>query len=516
MLLSRFLEQSAQLYPDKVALICCGKRITYAEIDRASNSLGNAIIETGFRRQERGIVFLDNSIESVVSIFGILKAGGIFVVLNSQIKAKKLEYILSDCQARLLVTDSKHISQISRIISNLPSLEHIIITDYDDVDPVYKQLASPDLLSYKTIIEQHSPDIIAARSIDIDLAGLIYTSGSSGNPKGVMLTHHNMESAANSVIQYLENNSDDIIMSTLPLSFSYGLYQIITSFKCGATVVLGKSFIFPEQIINLVVREKVTGWPMVPTIIALLLKMKNLDKHDYSCLRYITSASQTLPIKHIAQLREIFPAVKIYSMYGLTECKRVSYLPPEQLDKRPGSVGKAMPNTEVFIVDENGKEITEAETSGELVVRGANVMKGYWNLPEETAKALRPGIYPDERVLYTGDIFQKDNEGFLYFLGRRDDIIKVGGQRVIPIEVENVLCEMKDVVEAAVIGVEDDVLGQSVKAFVNLADSSKINEKDIITFCHKHLEPFAVPKHVVFRKELPKTESGKVKKQELR
>ena len=516
MLLNEFLEKSAEFYPDKVALICRDKRLTFIKIDNAANSLSNALMEEGFQKQDRAIIYLDNSIESVISLFGILKAGGVFVIVNPQVKARKLEYILGDCQARVLITNMKHLVEVSEILLHLPSLGQIMVTDYERASTINELITGSRVLSYRTILEECSPARTIPCCIDIDLASLIYTSGSSGSPKGVMLTHHNMVSAATSIIQYLGNNSDDIIIDTLPLSFDYGLYQVLMSFEFGGTVVLEKAFVYPQQIIDLVVKEKVTGWPIVPTIAAILVRLKNLDKHDFSSLRYITSTAQALPPKHIAQLREIFPRVKIYSMYGLAECKRVSYLPPEELDKRPSSVGKAMPNTEAYIVDEKGEEITEAGKPGELVVRGSNVMKGYWNLPKETAKALRPGPYPGEKVLYTGDLFEKDEEDYFYFVGRKDDIIKTAGHMVSPKEVENVLCEREDVVEAAVVRVEDEILGKAIKAFVHLTDTSEATEEDIVRFCSERLEDFAVPKYVSLCRALPKTASGKVRKRDLR
>lgn len=329
------------------------------------------------------------------------------------------------------------------------------------------------------------------------------------------MTHLNMVSAATSITQYLGNTGDDIVLDTLPLAFDYGLYQVLMAFMFSGTVILETGFIYPQQVINILVREKVTGWPIVPTIAAILVRLKNLDKLSFPSLRYITSTGQALPPKHSAYLRKTFPGVKIFSMYGLTECKRVAYLPPEELERRPESVGKAMPNTETYIVDDNGKEITEAGRPGELVVRGSNVMKGYWNLPQETAKALRPGPYPGEKVLYTGDLFSQDKEGYLYFLGRKDDIIKTAGHMVSPKEVENVLCEREDVVEAAVIGVEDEILGKAIKAFVHLTDASQSTEEDIIKFCSQRLEDFAVPKSVIFCAALPKTTTGKVQKRDL-
>jgi amino acid adenylation domain-containing protein len=515
MLLNDLLETSAYLFPQKVAIICQAKRYTYFEIDSDANSFGKALIEKGFQKQDRVIIYLDNSFESVISIFGILKAGGIFVVINAAVKPRKLETILSDCIGRVLITDSKHVMELSAAGSSLSGLAFIVVTDPEKNNIAQKSINNVSLFSFREMIEGNEPAPFAQSCIDIDLASLIYTSGSSGSPKGVMLTHHNMISAVNSITKYLENNQDDIIINTLPLSFDYGLYQILMAFKFGASVVLENGFIFPEQIINLVVKENVTGWPMVPTIVAILCRLKNLGKHDFSHLRYITSTGQVLPTSHIYRLREVFPGVKIYSMYGLTECKRVSYLPPQDIDRKPGSVGKSIPNTEVYLVDDKGQEINGGGIAGELVVRGSNVMQGYWNLPELTERVLRPGRHLGEKVLYTGDLFKKDDEGYLYFLGRKDDIIKTSGYMVSPKEVENVISEMEDVIEAAVIGVPDDILGQAVKAYVHLSDSSKVKEKDILQFCYQNLESYAIPKYIKLFGPLPKTESGKINKREL-
>jgi long-chain acyl-CoA synthetase len=515
MLLNEFLEKSADLYPHKIALICQGKQFTYADINQKAVSLAHSLKSLGFQRQERVIVQLENSAESIIALFGILKADGIFIILNPKTKAKKLAYIISDCRSRILITDANHAQQLCEIFPDLPGLNQIVLTDRKKYSPPAELKGTVNWLSFNNMIETITAEKISPQNIDIDLASLVYTSGSSGNPKGVMLTHLNMVTAANSITQYLENRHDDIIMDTLPLSFDYGLYQIIMAFKLGATVVLEKGFIFPEQIINTVVRERVTGWPIVPTIAAMLCRLKNLERHDFSSLRYISSTGQVLPPNHIARLREAFPRVKIFSMYGLTECKRVSYLSPDQLDKRPGSVGKAIPNTEVYVVDDSGNIIREPGRSGELVVRGSTVMRGYWGLPEETRRALRPGFYPGEIVLYTGDLFKQDEEGYLYFLGRKDDIIKTSGHMVSPKEVENVLCEIEDVVEAAVIGVPDDVLGRSIKAFVCLTAHSSLTEKDVLDFCYKNLEDYAVPRSIIIRDSLPRTDTGKIQKRDL-
>jgi long-chain acyl-CoA synthetase len=515
MLLNDFLTKSAELQPEKVALICQGKRLTYGEIDQASNSLGNALVEEGFKRHDRAIIYLDNSAESVISIFAILKAGGIFVPISPQVKLNKLGYIINNCQPHLLITSQEKLGKISGDISDFKGLELIIPIDSSDSDTETICAANARILYYQDILKHNPHTAVEQRCIDADLASLIYTSGSSGDPKGVMLSHLNMVSAANSITSYLENTSHDIIMDALPLSFDYGLYQVLMSFSFGGTVVLEKSFTYPQKIIEQVIAEKVTGWPMMPTMIAILIRLKNLKKHDFSNLRYITSTGQTLPQAHLSMLREFLPKVKIYSMYGLTECKRVSYLDPEKLDQKPNSVGKAMPNVEAYIVDNDGKEITQAGVPGELVVRGSNVMQGYWNLPQETGKVLRPGLYPGEKALYTGDIFEKDEEDYLYFLGRKDDIIKTSGFLVSPKEVENVLCQMADVIEAAVIGVDDEILGKAIKAFVHLKSNAEVSEDEIFKYCSEHLEQHAVPRYVSICKALPKTSTGKIIKQSL-
>jgi acyl-CoA synthetase (AMP-forming)/AMP-acid ligase II len=325
-----------------------------------------------------------------------------------------------------------------------------------------------------------------------------------------MLTHLNIISAASSITTYLENTPDDIIINLLPLSFDYGLYQALMAFKVGGTLVLERSFTYPHSVIETIIREKVSGLPIVPTISAVLLQL-DLSPYQFPALRYISNTAAALPTNHMLGLRQLFPQVRIYSMYGLTECKRVSYLPPDQIDIRPTSVGRGMPNEEVYIVDENGRRVPP-NVVGELVVRGANVMKGYWELPEETEERLKPGPFPGEKVLYTGDLFRMDQDGYLYFFGRKDDIIKTRGEKVSPKEVEDVLYSLPGIAEAAVIGVPDEVLGQAIRAVVTLREGTQLTEKDVLRHCAEHLENFMVPQSVIFMSSLPKTGSGKINK----
>ena len=516
MLVHEFLEQSAKRLPNKKALIYQNERLNYKDIENTTNSLANALINHNLKKQDRAAIFLNNSVESVISLFGILKASGIFVVINSQTKAKKTEYILNDCQVKTLITDRRHLEETSNILTNCPNLKTIIITDdYKKIQIPVDTKIQPKIYSFQKLLNDYPTTPPLNKCTDNDLASLIYTSGSTGNPKGVMLTHLNMVSAANSIIKYLENTDEDIIINCLPLSFDYGLYQVLMSIKFGGTVVLERSFLYPYKIIDLIIKEKVTGFPLVPTIAVILFQLKKLQKYDFSNLRYITNTAQALAPQHIFQLQKIFPNTKIYSMYGLTECKRVSYLPPEELSKRPTSVGKPMPNTEAYIVNKKGEKITKPGEIGELVVKGPNVMKGYWNLPEETAMTLKPGIHPDEKILYTGDLFKMDEEEYLYFIARKDDMIKTAGERVSPKEIENVLYNNKEIREAAVIGIPDEILGQAIKAFVSLKKDSELDEKKIIQYCSKHLENFMVPKHIEIRQQLPKTTTGKISKKDL-
>jgi acyl-CoA synthetase (AMP-forming)/AMP-acid ligase II len=324
-----------------------------------------------------------------------------------------------------------------------------------------------------------------------------------------MMTHQNVVAAATSITTYLENLPDDIILNVLPISFDYGLYQVLMAVKVGATLVLEKSFAFPQAIFNRIREERVTGLPLVPTMAALILQMKDLKPSDFPHLRYITNTAAALPPSHIMRLQELFPTASLYSMYGLTECKRCTYLPPSELRRRPSSVGIAIPGTEAYVVDDDGAHAKPGEV-GELVIRGAHVMKGYWENPEATDRALKPGQFPWEKVLHTGDLFRTDDEGFLYFVGRKDDIIKSRGEKVSPKEVENVLYALPAIREAVVVGVPDPILGMAIKAVVAQAPGAGLNEQSIIRHCAKHLEDYMVPKIVEFRDALPKTESGKI------
>lgn len=506
MLVQEFLQNSAAHRPDKVALICDQQRLTYADLEVMANRLAQALVENGLQRGERVVIFLNNSVEAVVAIFATLKAGGVFVVVNPTTKAQKLAYILHNCQARVLCSESRQIALTDALLSGRSSLRlHLLCGK--QAAPLAS--AREHCLAFDTVQRDYPATCPPSRNIDLDLACLIYTSGSTGSPKGVMSDHDNVDFATGSIITYLRNVAEDIVINALPLSFDYGLYQLLMVFKFGGTLILERGFTYPAAILKTMAAERVTGFPGVPTMFALLLQM-DLNPYDLSSLRYLTNTGAALPPGHITAIQQKFPWACLYSMYGLTETKRTLYLPPDQLAKRPGSVGIAIPGTEVWLEDENGQRLGPGHI-GELVVRGRHVMRGYWGEPGLTAQRYRPGPLPGERLCYTGDLFLMDEAGYFYFVGRQDDIIKCKGEKVSPKEIENVLYELPGVIEAAVIGVPDPVMGQAIKAFV-VPNGAGLTEAAVLAHCRAHLENLLVPKCVEFRAALPKTTSGKISK----
>ena len=518
-LVHEWLRRSARRFPDKEALICGNQRLTYKDLDRRSDHLAAALRDIGIHRHDRAAILLDNSFETVISLYGILKAGGVFIILAGSVKGAKLRYVLENSGADVLITNTSKAGVVNGALERMQRSIKIIWAGSKNRIPgkfTRSSLSWDEIFSnYDDTAKRYKNDDRLPRCIDVDLAALIYTSGTTGEPKGVMVTHHNMISAARSVIQYIDNNTHDRILNVLPLSFCYGLYQVIMAVMFGGTVVLEQSFMYLHNILTRISEEKVTGFPVVPTMVAMLLKMHNLSEYDISSLRYITNAGAALPVEHIRSLQKLMPDTRIFSMYGLTECIRVSYLPPDELEQRPASVGKPMPDCEVFIVDQDGNEAGVGRP-GELVVRGSNVSQGYWKDPELTSKIYRNELYPAERILYSGDYFRRDDCGFLYFLGRQDDMIKSRGERISAREIENILCAFDGVAEASVFGVSDDILGQAVKAYIVTVPSHKLTEKDVLKYCVANMETFMVPKYIEFVDKLPVTDNGKIDKRKLK
>lgn len=509
MLIHDVLERSAGQFASKAALICDDERVTYQDLDDRSNSLAVYVQSMGIQRGDRVAIFMPNGVDAVVSLFGILKANAVFMVIHPGTKPDKVRYMLKDAEAVGIILGRDQTPMLRELCDGIPSLRFVL------TNGVTPTTSSEGLLvtefSKATTANTVSPPQRVA--IDLDLAALIYTSGSTGTPKGVMCTHRNMVTATQSIGQYLEATSDDVVLSLLPLSFDYGLYQVFIAFHAGATLVLERGMLFPRLILKRMRTECVTGFPGLPSIFHALLTLADEDYEGLN-LRYITNTGDALTPRTIEQLTKRFPSAKVFSMYGLSECKRVSYLPPDQIRNRPTSVGIPIPNTEVFIFNERGEVVGEGET-GELVVRGSHVTRGYWGQPEETSRKFRMDIIPGETLLFTGDMFSRDHEGYLYYHGRRDNLLKVRGFRVDPSEIEAVIDQIEGVRQSVVVGKPDSVLGHSLVAVIVPQEGMFLREFDVIAYCKARLEEWLVPSQVVFRKSCPTTLSGKTDRKAL-
>jgi acyl-CoA synthetase (AMP-forming)/AMP-acid ligase II len=449
-------------------------------------------------------MFSDNTIETAVSFWGILAASGVAVPISPLTKTDKLAWLLDHCGASALITEHRLTAVFVPAARRASQLRTVLVSDLAGrVEPGETDLASA------LAVESDAPP--PSRNEEADLAALIYTSGSTGRPKGVMLTHRNMISATESICQYLMLREDDVVHGIMPMAFDYGLYQLLLTVRQGARLVLAAPFTLPGQVLKQAAAEGVTFFPGVPTVFAMLGELKDVSRWNLSRVRAVTSTAAALTDRHIATIHRIFPNARIFSMYGVTECKRCTYLPPEDLERKPGSVGIAIPNTELWLVDDQERRVG-ADQVGQLVIRGPTVMRGYWGDPQETSRVLRPGPAAGELVLYTGDLCRLDEDGYVYFVGRMDDIIKSRGEKVPPQEVEMVLNAIPGVKETAVVGVADELLGQAVKAFVVPEEGATLSETELWRGCRDKLEGFMVPKSIAIVPSLPKNANGKINK----
>ena len=506
-LLHDALLASAEVNPDATVAVTDGTSHSYGEMLDAALRLAAALQDEGVCRGDRVAIYMENSWSAAVGIYATLLAGATITVVNPQTKTDKLAYILADSEARALIADAHLATQFLPTLDRAPSVRVVLCSE-----PVP---SAERVVSLGDAMANASPRPRASGVIPIDLAAIIYTSGSTGSPKGVMMTHQSMVFAAGSIAEYLGLERADRILNVLPLAFDYGLYQLLMAVSVGATLVLERSFAFPVSVLRRAVDEQVTVFPLVPTIAATVLSLKKRTDWVLPSVTCVTNTAAALHADFIPRLEDVFPRARIFAMYGLTECKRVSYLEPDRLADKPTSVGKAIPGTEVFLLTPDGRPVPPGEP-GILHVRGPHVMRGYWKQPELSAHMLKPGRLPGERVLCTHDFFTMDADGDLYFVGRTDDIIKTRGEKVSPIEVENVLHRVPGVREAAVVGVPDEMLGEAIRAFVVLDEGARLTEQDIRKVCLRDLESYMVPRDVVFLDELPKTATAKIQTKGLR
>ena len=487
------------------ALVADGRRYTFGELLASARRLATALRERGVGRGDRVAIALENSWACIVSIYATLIAGAVIVLIHPQTRTEKLTFILRDSGARGLIVEGRHGALVAQALDRLDVRPATLATD-----PSGNSAAE----SFDAALASAAPLAAPVPVIPLDLAAILYTSGSTGEPKGVMQTHQSMVFTVGSLVEYLRLTPSERILCVLPLSFDYGLYQLLMAVSLGACLVLEQSFTFLGQLFERLSSEHITVFPGVPTIFATLIAAHRRKSLHFPLITRVTNTAAALPDEFVAGLREVFPQALIYKMYGLTECKRVSYLEPELVDAKPGSVGKAIPGTEVYLLSDEGNPIPPGET-GILYVRGPHVMAGYWNRPDLTDEMLKPGPLPGERVLCTHDLFRMDNEGFLYFVGRTDDIIKTRGEKVSPVEVENALHRIPGVREAAVIGITDPLLGEAVRAVLVADPAAGLTLQSIRAGCASLLEPYMVPSQIIFRETLPRTANGKVDRHQL-
>ena len=484
-----FLRNSARNYPDRIAVVCREQRLTYRRLDWLSDLVAEGLIAKGVKKGDRVGLFLDNSCEYISAYFGILKAGAVVVGLNSQYVARELEVLLNDCSPKIIITDSKHSAAAGEALKSCCYPAQLWIMD--------NALTAEDDVIQRAGLLESDP------CADDDLAVIIYTSGTTGKPKGVMLSHSNISANADSIIEYLQLTPQDRIMVILPFYYSYGMSLLTTHIKVGAAMVIDNRFLYPNTVLESMVKEEVTGFAGVPSHYNILIKKSALREFILPKLRYVTQAGGAMAPAMIKEFRAILPEVEFYVMYGQTEAAaRLSYLDPLYLPEKIGSVGKAIPGVKLDVLDENNLPVDVGEI-GEIAARGENIMLGYWKAPEETARVLR------DQWLFTGDLARKDEDGFIYIVSRKKEMIKSGANRISPLEIEDVVCQMAEVVECAAVGVPDEILGETIRLYVVL-NGIKVAEREIMVHCRNNLAGYKQPKEIRFVDGLPKTSTGKI------
>jgi acyl-CoA ligase (AMP-forming) (exosortase A-associated) len=517
-LLHELIALSTRREPGRIALTHGKESLRYGELDEAVRRFAGGLVGLGLQRGERVGIYLEKRFETVVASFGAAAAGGVFVPLNPLLKPAQVAYILRDCNVRVLVTSPERFALLADVLQDCHDLRHGVVLDGSPAGQSRDGLAC---CGWRELLGM--PSRTGHRVIDTDMAAILYTSGSTGKPKGVVLSHRNMAAGAKSVASYLENRAEDTLLAALPLSFDAGFSQLTTAFHVGARVVL-LNYLLPRDVLKALERERVTGLTAVPPLYIQLSQLDwpaGITEH----LRYFANTGGRMPRETLGALRARLPKTKPYLMYGLTEAFRSTFLPPEEVDRRPDSIGKAIPNAEILVLREDGSPCAPNEP-GELVHRGALVGMGYWNDPEKTAERYKPlpahapgreaGLVLPELAVFSGDTVRRDEDGFLYFIGRRDEMMKTSGYRVSPTEVEEILYATKLVGECVAFGVEHPTLGQAIQVIATPPAGGRLVADDLLAECRVRMPAYMVPAGIELRDgPLPRNPNGKIDRKTL-
>uniref|UniRef100_UPI00322179F8 acyl-CoA ligase (AMP-forming), exosortase A system-associated n=1 Tax=Intrasporangium sp. TaxID=1925024 RepID=UPI00322179F8 len=518
--LHHLVTERAATHPEAPALTYKDETWSYGRLRESVDQVAAGLRALGLDREDRVAVFLDKRLETVAAIFGTSAARGAFVPVNPLLRPAQVAYILADCGVRVLVTSPERLVLLGEELAKCPTLQHVVVVPAAAGRGTGQSVSSSDDGPYRVhqwadVFQSPGTQPVAStpgRPIDQDMAAILYTSGSTGKPKGVVLSHRNLLVGAESVSEYLGNTADDVILSVLPLSFDAGFSQLTTGFSVGAHVVL-MNYLLPRDVARLCVRHGVTGLTCVPP---LWIQLAELDwpTEAAQTLRYFANTGGRMPKTTLDRLRAHFPTARPFLMYGLTEAFRSTYLDPSEVDRRPDSIGKAIPNAEILVVRPDGSPCDAGE-EGELIHRGGLVAMGYWNNPERTAERFRavPGTESDWRVpevaVWSGDTVVTDDEGFLYFVGRKDEMIKTSGYRVSPTEIEEIAYDTGLVRDAVAVGVPDETLGHRIVLFATPLTGTDLDVTALLGLMRQQMPLYMVPAAVVVRDSLPASPNGK-------
>ncbi|KKB61284.1 hypothetical protein WM40_24095 [Robbsia andropogonis] len=510
--LAEYFGQTVEKVPEKVALHFGKRSYTYRDFDHVTRALIQSLQDAGVQRQDRIVVCLGNVPETLMVFWAALRMGVCVSVIAPDQGTDKIRFIVADAEPKALVCTAELANQLGADDAFASSGVRLVAHCRDDAQRAFVPSTADCLQDWLT--RPADPAAHWTSPLSVDLASIIFTSGSTGEPKGVVMGHDNMVAACDSITRYLGLNANDVILVVLPLSFDYGLYQAIMAVAVGATLVLEQGLLNPAAVFKRIDEHRCTVMPIVPSLATLLGEFRSRVTTSLASVRMVTNTGAALTSKHMDVVRDVFPDARLFSMYGLTECKRCTYLPPEDLERKPKSVGMAMPNTEIIIVDDDHRQCAPGVV-GQLVVRGATVMRGYWRRTELTARRI--GVHPvyGDRALYTGDFGYLDQDGYFFFVGRADETMKIRGRKVSPLEVEAAIRVFPGVADVAIAPVpQPATVDDAFVAFVRGPfgdDFEELMEAE----AHSRLAAYHRPLRFFHVRNLPTSTNGKVDRKRL-